>query len=1043
MVWIWLLTCLTGVGSPATQLDLDSLNMRQVGRWFRGPVRAIAVDSARNLALISSGARLLVLDLTDSIHPQIVGALDIPEGIVRSIHYDPVAQRAYLAASDVVMVDLQTPSAPARMGRIATPGTAQDVSVHGNTLYVADGNAGLRVYDITQPANPVERGSLVLSYTGDRDAREVAVVGTVAYVGLGSVGCLFVVDVSNPASPVNLGRPYSSNCAVNEIIPGGNVLYVAADGELLIWDITQPSSPLFKNRWSNGYALRALAVKDTLLMAGSGNDTLLFLDVHDPSFPFQISSVTLPAGAMLDWPVDLAVRGSVLFVAGRMQGLRVVDIADPQQPVVVNQVTGVQATRMVDRDTLLFVSAFGGSVRSFSIARPPGIQALGSLSLSSVSRPLELAQVGSTLVLGDNDLWFRGPALGFVDATDPAAMVDLGRDTSDLAWQRILGMDVNGQLLYVVTGNGSLLIKDVSSPPSSVTLSVTPGASRIFLGRLSHWSSVLYRVTENGQGIMEIFDVSNPSHPVLVRRETVATQPLEVVADSPYLYVVDTAGLYVMDIQNLTAPVKVGSVRVSLGFSLEVDAKRVGSVLYVAMGHNRLLTFDVSDPLHPGLLVDYQDPSGGNITGTVVRGRYVYVSEHNAGLKVLTNLTRVPGTPPHEIGDLDTPDGLVAVARYRRYAVAADPAGTLRVLDLGTLPDPVEKGQMALSSVADLKTDSTYVLAAVRRPDTTSGVRVIDLSRPGQPTLVGSLNLGSWTSEIERYGDLAYVAQNTNLRVVDLSQSTHPALLNTLRFLDGVISMTVDSPALFVGLCQRVVRTHIQNPTQPTIVDTFSFPISTCGNTQVAALTPKQVAVATEDGWFRVVQFHDTSGIHPTVVGSLQTPGSVRDILYIPPYVFLAMAEGGVRALDVSIPAQPQQVGYYIPPGTALKMAQYGNDLLIASGEAGLTVVEVLFATGVSHPRTPATPPEVAPLQLDVPLAHHKNLELRLNRSPSGGIIIRLWDVLGRSVRRWERAPEKRRIRYVLPAQDLPGGWYLLEVRTEGKRWRFPVLYMP
>jgi len=64
------------------------------------------------------------------------------------------------------------------VGHCNTPDYAYDVAVAGSYAYVADGVAGLRVIDVSDPANPQERG---YCHTADY-ALGVAVAGNYAYV---------------------------------------------------------------------------------------------------------------------------------------------------------------------------------------------------------------------------------------------------------------------------------------------------------------------------------------------------------------------------------------------------------------------------------------------------------------------------------------------------------------------------------------------------------------------------------------------------------------------------------------------------------------------------------------------------------------------------------------------------------------------------------------------------------------------------------------------------------------------------------------------
>ncbi len=89
---------------------------------------------------------------------------------------------------------------PVELGFLDTPDLAIGVAVSGGLAYVADRSSGLRVIDVSAPANPVELGFL----DTPGFANGVAVSGGVAYVAAHFSG-LRVIDVSScVACPADL-----------------------------------------------------------------------------------------------------------------------------------------------------------------------------------------------------------------------------------------------------------------------------------------------------------------------------------------------------------------------------------------------------------------------------------------------------------------------------------------------------------------------------------------------------------------------------------------------------------------------------------------------------------------------------------------------------------------------------------------------------------------------------------------------------------------------------------------------------------------------
>ena len=112
---------------------------------------------------------------------------------------------AYVALYEagLAIFDVSNPTNGVLAGTCETIGTAQGLDVSGNYVYLAGGDAGnadLQVIDISNPANCLRVGAVGINGR----ANTVTVVGNYAYLAADAVG-LEVVDVSNPANPIRVG----------------------------------------------------------------------------------------------------------------------------------------------------------------------------------------------------------------------------------------------------------------------------------------------------------------------------------------------------------------------------------------------------------------------------------------------------------------------------------------------------------------------------------------------------------------------------------------------------------------------------------------------------------------------------------------------------------------------------------------------------------------------------------------------------------------------------------------------------------------------
>ena len=108
--------------------------------------------------------------------------------------------------SGLQIVNVSNPAAPFLAGSYNTPGSATDVFVLGDYVYVANGD-GLQIVNVSNPAAPFLSGKLRHADW----ALDVFVLGNYAYVTDGYSG-LQIVNVSNPAAPIIRQLQHAGPC---------------------------------------------------------------------------------------------------------------------------------------------------------------------------------------------------------------------------------------------------------------------------------------------------------------------------------------------------------------------------------------------------------------------------------------------------------------------------------------------------------------------------------------------------------------------------------------------------------------------------------------------------------------------------------------------------------------------------------------------------------------------------------------------------------------------------------------------------------------
>jgi hypothetical protein len=218
---------------------------------------------------------------------------------------------AYLAFGEagLQIINISDPTNPVLVGSCPTIGPNRDVYVTGNYAFLACSEKGLVIADISNPANPVSISTL---NTGGYSFG-VSVAGSHCYLADGGNG-LTVVDISNPANPIQKGNcvlPVSAND--NDVFVSGGYAYVANNsGGLQILNVINPANPVIWGKYDqdmNAYDVFREGSKVYIADYSSG---LKIFDVSDNSTP-KMESTYKPDP--IDLPHKLYVDNGFVYLA--------------------------------------------------------------------------------------------------------------------------------------------------------------------------------------------------------------------------------------------------------------------------------------------------------------------------------------------------------------------------------------------------------------------------------------------------------------------------------------------------------------------------------------------------------------------------------------------------------------------------------------------------------------------------------------------------------------------------------------------------------
>ena len=459
------------------------------------------------------------------------------------------------------------------------------------------------------------------------------------------------------------------------------------------------------------------------------------------------------------------VAGNRAYLVGG-NSLRIVDVTWPTSPAIMGQVSvsddlkvGVHDVAVVG--TLAYVAAGSRNLRVVNVSNPLAPVIIGTADTPGIARGVAVA--GNYCFLAD------GVDLKAIDVSSPQAPQIVGSfDTGD----QVIGVAVSGIYAYVLSGL-TMHVVDVSNPamPMGVGIGFPGSASDVAVA-----GNFAYVATDNG---LVVFDVSNPASPAIVGRvlEGRLVERLAIAGNTVTLAGFD---IHTVDISNPFQPTVVGSFEVELRPG---GVAMAGQYTYVFVEGNiaipaHFMVLDLSNPHSPEPIGQITMPPPGNAAAVVaVEGTQAYiVTSGGLGNRFLAFDVSDPMSPSFR-WVVDTPGTAFHVVISDNLAYVADWGIGLLVYDV-SLPNPVAIGWIPGSQIGASVVLGNYAYIAAGSSD----LLVADVSNPKSPVVVGSASMPGSASNVAVAGNLVYVSDDLlGLTIVDVSNPASPEVLRRFR----------------------------------------------------------------------------------------------------------------------------------------------------------------------------------------------------------------------------------------------------------------------
>ncbi len=295
--------------------------------------RSNGIELRDNLAYVTFGNEgLYILDVSNPANPIEKSHIDLDcnaNTIRLRNDYAFVACRDTWDAGSMKIVNIADKENPSELRELMLSDSPWDMLMDDHNLYIADLEAGVKVYSISDLTMPTLQG--MFSYPAFNDA--IAVTGLDRIYTGGVNDWLWGVNMSWPEHPASIGN-FNVDHDIHDIRAFGNNLFVASSGGLHWIE----ANPLFFEEKGyihtddNAHRMYFDAPYLYLAIANSGFEIYEFSGGFD-SLPVKLSGVDI------DGRVEsVASNGQYLFVCNRTAGqLSSYDISDPENPIKTSE----------------------------------------------------------------------------------------------------------------------------------------------------------------------------------------------------------------------------------------------------------------------------------------------------------------------------------------------------------------------------------------------------------------------------------------------------------------------------------------------------------------------------------------------------------------------------------------------------------------------------------------------------------------------------------------------------------------------------------
>ena len=503
---------------------------------------------------------------------------------------------------------------------------------------------------------------------------------------------------------------------------------------------------------------------------------------------------------------DAEIFSHYAFVVTGNTGIRVVDLANPTEPVeVAVTLNDIEVADLALYDHYVYAATPDGII-VLDVVDPTAPQQIGLVEIF----------LGATYVnVVDNRLFAMDVFSYYMyDLSNPEQPSYLAEGT--LSLDATVGVTAHGNTLFVLGSYSGLFMYDITTPADPEECGVFQIGEAGFWNAVAEDTMVYTTCTSAGFRILRRTAACQLSS--LSQLSTVyVPSDLEVLGNYCYLSIVDM-GLRVVDISDRSAPFYVATClagRELVGMSIN------GGLAVVTEYSRGIQVVNVENPVSPIEIGNYGRE--GLLYGAERVDSLLLIGDWEVGVRILSVANPVS---PLEIGTYQSPGKTYWATAVDTLLLVAIGTGGLHIADLRNPAAPQPLATLdSPGSCFSLDVNMPYVYLACGG----AGLRIVDLSDPNSPMLVGQYSTqdGSGISNVDVVDHVAYLPLDFGgLHIVDVADPANPTLLGVC----DTMAMRPMWVAVQEGYAYVADDLHtlsvvdVQNPLQPVMIGRVNTP---------------------------------------------------------------------------------------------------------------------------------------------------------------------------------------------------------------------------